>query len=145
MNFNDICDYDDGLLLKRGSDHVYGYVDMYGYIQVHINHKTYRAHRVIWEMLKGPIPEGYVIDHIDGNKCNNRINNLRLATPMQNNANSKGFGKYPKGVKEHKGKFQARIGYKGKQYHLGTFNTPEQAKCAYDAKAIELHGEFAKA
>jgi len=147
MNFNDICEYDDGLLFKKGTKHVYGYVDMYGYIQVHINHKTYRAHRVIWEMLKGSIPDGYVIDHIDGNKCNNRISNLRLATAEQNNANSEGFSKLgmPKGVKAHRNKFQARIGYKGIQYHLGTFNTIDEAKEAYDIKALELNGEFAKA
>lgn len=144
MNFNDICEYDDGLLLKKGSDHVYGYIDSQGYIQVNIGYVNYRAHRVIWEMLKGPIPEGLVVDHIDGNKGNNRISNLRLATPMQNAANSKGFGACPKGVKKHKDKFQARIGYKGKRYHLGSFATPEEAKSAYDAKAKELHGEFAK-
>ena len=144
MNFNDICEYNDGLLLKKGTNHVYGYVDMYGYIQAHINHKTYRVHRIIWEMLKGNIPDGYVIDHIDGNRCNNRIENLRLATPSQNVANSKGYGIYPKGVKAHRNKFQARIKHKGKEYHLGTFDTPEQAKEAYDTKAIEFHGEYFK-
>ena len=144
MNFNDICDYDDGLLFKKGSDHIYGYLDENGYIQAHINRKTYRVHRIIWEMLKGPIPENYMIDHIDGNRANNRIENLRLATPMQNTANSTGFGVLPKGVKAHRKKFQARINHKGVYQHLGTYDTVEEAKKAYDTKAQELHGEFAR-
>ncbi|KTC40125.1 hypothetical protein AO269_20005 [Pseudomonas putida] len=48
---------------------------------------TYKAHRLIWEMLHGPIPEGRVIDHIDGNRAHNDPKNLRLATPSQNNQN----------------------------------------------------------
>ena len=145
MNFNELCEYDDGLLIKKGTKHTYGYIQEDGYIQAHICRKTYRVHRIIWEMLKGPIPEGYVIDHIDGNRGNNRIENLRLATHIQNSANSVGFGKYPKGVKVHKNKFQARIKHKGIEYYLGSFSTVEEAKVAYDSKAYELHGEFAKA
>lgn len=142
MDFNEICEYDSGLLIKKSTGKVYGSIDTDGYIRTTIQGVKYRVHRIIWEMLKGKIPEGMEIDHIDGNKGNNRIENLRLATPAQNTANRESYGKYPKGVKAQGDKFQARIGYAGKRYHLGTFNTIEEAKAAYDAKAFEFHGEF---
>lgn len=51
--------------------------------------KRYRNHRVIWELLKGPIPEGMVIDHIDGNPWNNHITNLEPKTIKGNSRNTK--------------------------------------------------------
>lgn len=54
---------------------------------VTINKKTYRAHRVIWELLKGNIPSGMEIDHLDGNGLNNLIENLRLVTRSVNQRN----------------------------------------------------------
>ena len=144
MNFNDYCTYSDGLLYKKGSKIVYGSVTTDGYIRVSIQGKRYKAHRVIWMMLKSDIPIGYCIDHIDGNKVNNRIENLRLATFSQNSANSVGSSKtLPKGVKAQGNKFQARIGHQGKRYHLGTFSTVEDAHTAYITKAKELFGDYA--
>ncbi|MBG6209237.1 hypothetical protein IWQ49_003908 [Labrenzia sp. EL_126] len=58
----------------------------YGYIQVSIDERVYRAHRVIFKMAFGREPIGYV-DHIDGNRSNNRLENLREATPWQNSLN----------------------------------------------------------
>ena len=58
-----------------------------GYIRIRINHVEYRAHRIIWTMFNGEIPEGLLIDHINGIKSDNRLENLRLATRQQNNAN----------------------------------------------------------
>ena len=49
--------------------------------------KCLYAHRIIWEMLKGPIPDGMVIDHINQDKSNNRIENLRCVTYGENNGN----------------------------------------------------------
>ncbi|EKN5985633.1 HNH endonuclease [Yersinia enterocolitica] len=58
-----------------------------GYLQVTLSRKPYRVHRIIWEMHNGPIPEGMQIDHIDHNRVNNRLNNLRVVTNKQNNQN----------------------------------------------------------
>lgn len=143
MELKDVCEYDNGLLVKKGTNFVYGSLTTDGYLRASINGTRYKVHRVIWEILKGPIPEGYHIDHIDGNRCNNVIENLRLATPTQNVANSVGFGKYAKGVKKHGNKFQARIRIKGKYMHLGSYDTEEEASEAYNNKAKEVHGEFA--
>ena len=143
MDLHKIFDYDDGLLLNKAG-HIYCNLDKDGYIRVRTNGKEYRAHRIIWEMFNGPIPEGLLIDHIDGDKLNNRIDNLRIATRRQNRANSRApeFAELPKGVTRlASGKYRAKLTY---TFSLGTFDTPEEAAEAYNNKAIELHGEFAR-
>lgn len=49
--------------------------------------KTFKVHKLMWETFHGEVPDGYVIDHIDRDKTNNNINNLRLATPSDNSKN----------------------------------------------------------
>ena len=56
------------------------------------------AHRVIWEMLNGPIPSGLVIDHIDGNPFNNLISNLRVVTQAVNTRNKKLYSTNTTGI-----------------------------------------------
>lgn len=140
--------HQDGYLISKATGNKIGRPNEEGYIRIRgSNGKEYRAHRIIWSLFNGEIPEGMLIDHIDGNKQNNKIENLRLANRVQNNANSKSSSKrgYPKGVQPTtSGKFRARIYFEKVWYCLGTFNTIEEAKKAYDTKAIELHGEFAK-
>ena len=51
--------------------------------------KLYQAHRILWEMFNGPIPEGLVIDHIDGDTWNNSLSNLRVVTSKINSQNQK--------------------------------------------------------
>lgn len=145
---NELFEYKDGNLLNKKTKHIYHNYDKEGYLRIRILGREYRGHRIIWELFNGPIPEGMLIDHIDGNKANNKIENLRLATRQQNNANSYGNknAKIPyKGITLNPGgRYRARIYHKGIHYSLGTFNTIEDAKAAYDNKAIELNGEFAK-
>lgn len=92
-------------------------------------------------------PEIKIIDHINGNKLDNRSCNLRPATNAENVRNhgkriinTTGY----KGVGKEKNKFRATIGCDYKNYYLGLFKTKEEAAIAYDLKAIELHGEFAR-
>lgn len=59
-----------------------------GYRRIWVNGVVESAHRIIYEMFNGPIPEGMEIDHRDGNRDNNRIDNLRLASIPQNKQNS---------------------------------------------------------
>lgn len=116
-------------------------------VYVVVNGSNYRAHRVIWEMHHGPIPDKMEIDHIDCNPWNNMLFNLRLATRSQNNSN-KGLTNANKhglkGVSAFKSRFRSDIAFGGVKYYLGLFDTPEAAHEAYVAAAIRLHGEFAK-
>lgn len=94
---------------------------------------------------------GIVVDHIDGNGLNNRRSNLREATHQQNSVNSKkpqtgtATSKY-KGVYFYRrlGKWCAQIKVSDAGNYLGLYDTQEAAARAYDAKSLELFGEFAR-
>ena len=106
-----------------------------------------RPARLAWLLFHGDWPpDGYWIDHINGIKADNRIANLRLATPTQNQQNKAGSGQYPKGVtwRNRKSKpWQAKIRVNGERIHLGSYATMEEAAEAYQQAALEHHGEFA--
>jgi hypothetical protein len=94
-------------------------------------------------------PHGLEVDHANGNKLDNRLCNLRVATRTQNNANArtrKHSKSGIKGVRFHKlnKRWQARIRCAGKQLHLGYFDTPQMAAEAYSRAASSLFGEFAR-
>lgn len=120
-----------------------------GYMVVKVDYKKYRLHRIVWAMRHGrEIPEGYEVDHKDRNPLNNHIDNLRLATPSENQHNrakSKNSTSGYKGVSWHKSekKYYVQIKLNYKQYHLGSYDTAEQAALAYNEAAKRLHGEFA--
>jgi hypothetical protein len=119
-----------------------------GHIYICIDKKRYLAHRLVWLWHHGFIPQDQ-IDHIDGNRANNKIENLRLATVTQNNQNSKlritsktGF----KGVSyiSSRKKYWARVFAFKRQYSLGYFDTAEEAHEAYKIGATKHHKEFAR-
>ncbi|AUR82521.1 AP2/ERF domain protein [Vibrio phage 1.152.O._10N.222.46.E1] len=116
------------------------------YVKVQHQGTYYQYHNVVWECVNGPIPEGYTVDHIDTNKLNNNISNLRLATPAEQTHNTKSYGKTStfKGVdfNANAGKWFSRIYYEGKSYWLGSYDTEIEAAKAYKTKATELHGDF---
>lgn len=94
--------------------------------------------------------DGIVADHVDGNKLNNRLCNLRKCTQAQNTRNkrvSKNNQLGLKGVTTIKRKrsvsYRATIEFKKRRFTLGCFKSPEEAAKAYDTKARELFGEFA--
>jgi DNA-directed RNA polymerase subunit N (RpoN/RPB10) len=70
-----------------------------GYVIICVKRTLYRAHRLIWTMFNGEIPEGKLLDHIDRNRSNNRIENLRLVTISENARNSKRYVTNTTGVR----------------------------------------------
>lgn len=110
--------------------------------------KYYSVHRVVWALFNKGMVQGE-IDHINGIKIDNRIENLRLATSLQNKGNSKKAkncsSKY-KGVVWHKYSKSWRSGIviDGKYNCLGYFKDEKQAARKYDYAAILRFGNFAK-
>lgn len=106
--------------------------------------RTIRAHRAAIALTTGkwPVKE---VDHINGNKSDNRICNLREATRSQNAMNQRRHSGLSgiKGVSFHKGKWRSRIFVNGRSQHLGYFKTKEDAARAYDSAAMEYFGAFA--
>lgn len=101
-----------------------------------------QAHRVAWAIYYGEWPAGY-IDHINGKRDDNRISNLRVVNQRDNAKNrrpNKGKrSRLPHGVSLKKnGRYFAQIQADGKNNHLGYFDTPEEAKAAYDEARIRL-------
>jgi hypothetical protein len=111
------------------------------YVQIQIDGGKHYAHRLAWLYVYGNWPDGE-LDHVNGTKADNRIANLRQATRQQQRANSRTSGKYRKGVYLTKqGKWAAKI---SKTYHLGPFNSENEANRAYADAAVALFGKFAR-
>lgn len=100
-------------------------------------------HLVIKEESRQP---GKLIDHINGDKLDNRLINLRVATPSQNSQNKKidDSRQLPRGVYQWANTFYARINFEKRSIKLGKFSSADEAARAYDDKARELFGEHAR-
>jgi hypothetical protein len=112
-----------------------------GYLDVSVDGKSYRAHRLAWLYVHGNFPVG-VIDHINGNRSDNRITNLRDVTNTRNllsfrktnHNNSSGFI----GVNKNHNGWRAEIKVNYKNINLGTYPTKEEASIAYSAVKLFL-------
>lgn len=118
-----------------------------GYLEVRFDNQLWLCHRIVFLMHYGSIPN--VIDHIDGNRSNNKISNLRAATSSQNGANSKARKNNTSGFKgvsyiKPTGKWHAYINKDRKRTNIGHFVTFEEAKEAVQKVRLELYGEFAR-
>jgi len=119
-----------------------------GYYQTKFNGKKYLNHRIIYFLQHGYCPN--IIDHIDGNRQNNNINNLREATSAKNNHNRKINKNNKTGVKGlsiyKETYWQLRIKKNGKyvfsKYHLKTEKTKDECRILLENKRKELHGQF---
>jgi len=124
-----------------------GWYTSNGYIYIDINCTSYSSHRLAWLYMTGNWPEDQ-IDHINHVRDDNRWLNLRECTNAQNGANAgkpKNNTSGYKGVSWNKGvkKWTAQIMFNYKKIHLGCFTCKHEAAEAHNAKALELHGEFA--
>lgn len=132
--------------IKSGD--VAGSYDVHGYRNINVLGKKYKAHRLAWLYVYGEWPVSQ-IDHINGQRDDNRISNLRVATRSQNQANQglradnrTGF----KGISLNRqtNRWFARIKHQNKTRYLGHFDTPEEAHAAYSDMAHRLNGDFAR-
>ena len=126
-----------------GAPHQNGYLQV-GFKRNGVSYKEL-VHRVIFAMHVGRwVPS---VDHVDNNRLNNRIDNLREADASENNRNRRdvksrsGF----KGVCQRpSGKFHSQIAFNKTCIHIGVFSTAEDAAMAYDLAASQLFGEYAR-
>ena len=108
------------------------------------NGKSVLMHRELID-----VPEGMFVDHVNGNKLDNRKSNLRACTNKQNSVNSRPYRRKMasqyKGVTYNKNsnKWYARIQNDGKRIFIGQYSTEKEAALAYNRKASEFFGEFA--
>lgn len=125
---------------------VAGYAGPNGYWAVGLKRQEVLAHRAAWAIYCGSWPVTY-LDHVNGDKTDNRIANLRPATRSQNCVNRRSWGPH-RGVVRRVSRrtglvsWQAHIQVDGKDKTIGTFSTLAAARDAYEREAAVLHGDF---
>lgn len=151
---NSLFHYSDGQLIrtsviskKNKVGDVAGLLGKRGYLYITFYGKKHYVHRVIWLMHYGTLPK--ILDHIDGNPLNNRIENLRECTDSQNLCNRKISSRNTSGVKgvswhKLKQKWAVRIGFNKKEYHMGYFDKKEDAINVVLEARKKIHKEFAR-
>lgn len=113
-----------------------------GYLRVYVEGRSYLQHRLAWFYMTGAWPPED-IDHINGDRKDNRFVNLRCvsrAVNLQNQKRAKGNTACGLlGVQRNKKRFAARIYVLGAPFHLGTYDTPEEAHSVYLRAKRRLH------
>jgi hypothetical protein len=156
---NDLLDYDPdtGIFTWKkyrrgtaGAGSIAGSLQNKGYIHIGVNGKPRLAHRLAYKMYYGSDPVG-MLDHIDMDRSNNRISNLRDATNAQNMINTRvqknntsGFKGVCANPDSRKNPWVACIKINHKNIYLGSYKTKEEAASAYEKAAKEYFGEFAR-
>ena len=124
-----------------------GTLDSRGYRQIRLNGKKELAHRIAWAMAYGEWPT-HCIDHVNHDKADNRLSNLRAATASQNRYNMPKYKNNTSGIKgvsfnRKAGKWRAFISADGVKKYLGEYHTKEAAASARASAAQLLHGDYA--
>jgi hypothetical protein len=113
-----------------------------GYAQVSVLGAMRKYHRICWLLAHGSIDDGLSIDHIDGNRTDNRLCNLRLGTSRENQQNlrcHRNGNLVGATWSKRNEKWQAKIQINGKDKHLGYFQTELEAHEAYNQSIKELY------
>lgn len=118
-----------------------------GYIRIVIDNKKYMSHRLAWLYTFGEWPPKF-IDHVNGDKSDNSLTNLRVATRSENGYNTttpKNNTSGIKGVHWHVGeeKWRGRMNVDGIEVQVGKWDNLEEAALAMEKARKDLHGEFA--
>lgn len=112
-----------------------------GYVLIRVDGQRFRAHRLAWFYVHGEWP--VEIDHINGDRADNRLHNLRCVSRRENAQNIRRPRKNNRcgflGVVRSGSKYRAQVCLKGKNVHLGSFDTPERASAAYVAAKRQFH------
>ena len=144
--------YDNGVLrwqaspsrnVKAGS--AAGSANQRGYVQIQWNRKLFVAHKLIFAYHHGWIPP--LVDHIDGDTTNNKIENLRAATVAENQYNSRRRADNASGYKNVRKrglKWQVCVVKDGRKNHYGCFDTLDAAVLVAQQAREQLHGSFAR-
>jgi hypothetical protein len=135
-----------GKLTFNELPNVHGWINGGGYHVVRLYGTDFYVHRLAIFITYGVWPEA--VDHVNGNKLDNRISNLRIATRQENLFNSRcrsDSASGVKGVKRHGKGWRAKIKRDGITYSLGTFPTIEEAGEAYRRAAAKLHEAYSYA
>lgn len=115
-----------------------------GYTQISIDGRRYLTHRLAWLYVYGQFPPEH-IDHINLDKSDNRIVNLRAVTKSENARNKPGrSGKLKGAHRNASGTYTAQICVNHKRIYLGRYNTERDAHIAYCRAAVRYHGEYAR-
>jgi hypothetical protein len=150
----ELFDYQDGNLIRKTKvatnaniGDIVGTLDGHGYLQFRINNRLYRLHRVVFLWHHGYLPQ--CVDHIDGNPLNNRIENLRAATKLENNRNTTVRKDNKAGVKnvywsKSASRWVVHIRVEGKLKHIGLFDDIELAELVAIEAREKFHGKFAR-
>jgi len=124
-----------------------GYQAKNGYIQIYYNNELWYAHRLIFVLHHGYLPE--MIDHKDNNPFNNKIENLRPASKMKNSQNSKIRSDNTSGIKgvswsKLRNKWRVYLSVNKKIIHLGLHDELEFAELVISEARLKYHGDFAR-
>lgn len=111
-----------------------GHASSAGYLRLRVGGRYHPAHHLVWLIEYGQMPEQQ-IDHIDGDRCNNRIGNLRQVNAVVNSQNQRKAHRTSStgllGASPTHKSWRAQIKVYGRSVHLGMFNSPEEAHAAY--------------
>ena len=142
-------DANSGALLRAKDGKEVGYLNNLGYRQVAFEGRIYSVHRLVWTIHHGTSPDGEV-DHINGDRSDNRLCNLRLATSAQNNQNRRLSSRNKTGVKgvfrvkwASSERWRVSVGYDRGKYYITHFQCFGRAIQHAHEMRVRLHADFA--
>lgn len=150
VNGQDIVVCSDGSIIRGDgpggirAGRFYGYKNPIGYGKISVGGRTFMSHRLIAMAFLDDFDESKTVDHINGDKFDNRPTNLRVLSSGDNvrayRPERKGTSSRFRGVSKKRGasKYEVKVAYKEKRHYVGQFASEEAAAIAYDRRAEEL-------